>query len=619
MPQFPQVTELELESCEGDKTDWSKDGPEGRGAGLARRVVGLREEVASRVAGLREEVCTWQFVTARLPPLDWGRGYTLQMLTGDCIAGLTTALTVIPQGIGYAPLAGLPLQYGLYASLVPGFIYCLLGTTKEATIGPTAVMSIMSYSYAGGSPYKAVTLAFYTGCIEIICGLLNLGFLVQYISQPVLVAFSSAVAIQVITSQVKGLLGITGFKGRGFLKVWEGVLGNISSIQWYDTAMSVVCVAILYFLRRLKEFNWCEGPDLASNRARVTKKTKWLLSVSGNCLVMVVTSVLAWVLVSQGLDLFSLTGEVDPGLPTWQLPWNFNRNSTTEPGEPWQGPLELAQELGLGLLMCPLVAVLQHLAIAKLYARDRQMAASQEMLALGVCQAVGAFTGSMAVTAAFSRCTVNASSGVRSPFGGVITGLILYLACALLTPHLAYIPIASLSAVIVTAIFFVIDFNIGITLWRSKKADLVPYLLTLLLGIFLSVESGLIVGSLVHIAILLYSQAQPVILVTKEVTHILVSPQCSQLSFAGVELLRQRLNTAASDALPLIVDLALVYDVDYTSAKVLLAIVKGVRAKGRKLELCSVAQGVLSTLEGVQGEAVPVMASLQEAIASTTV
>lgn len=140
------------------------------------------------------------FLRARLPPLDWARGYDLSMLTGDLIAGTTTALTVIPQGIGYAPLAGLPLQYGLYASIVPGIAYCLLGTTRQATIGPTAVNSLMSFNYAGGTPYKAVTLAFFSGCIEILCGVLNLGFLIQYISQPVIVAFSSAVSIQVSTT-----------------------------------------------------------------------------------------------------------------------------------------------------------------------------------------------------------------------------------------------------------------------------------------------------------------------------------------------------------------------------------------------------------------------------------
>jgi sodium-independent sulfate anion transporter 11 len=135
----------------------------------------------------------------------------------------------------------------------------------------------------------------------------------------------------------------------------------------------------------------------------VIKKSKWLFSVSGNCLVMVMTSLLAWGLATLGRHPLTLTGAVDPGLPAWQLPWHFNRNATATPEEEWEGPFELAQDFGLGLIMLPLVAILQNMAIVKVYAGDRPIAASQEILALGVSQAVGAFTGSLPVCAAFSR------------------------------------------------------------------------------------------------------------------------------------------------------------------------------------------------------------------------
>ena len=199
-----------------------------------------------------------------------------------------------------------------------------------------------------------------------------------------------------------------------------GVFSNLTTIQWYDTAVSAFCMVVLYFLRvgdiklfafylilysfgqRLKEFDWCEGKDPEAGCGKVMKKTKWLLSISANCLVVVITSILAWLLVSLGIDLFSLTGEVDQGLPAWQLPWQFNRN-TTNSTEEAEGPVQLAGELGVGLLMLPLVSILQHLAIAKHYAGQNTMAASQEMLALGVSQMVGSFTGSIAVTASFGR------------------------------------------------------------------------------------------------------------------------------------------------------------------------------------------------------------------------
>jgi len=537
---------------------------------------------------------------------------------GDVIAGVTTALTVIPQGIGYAPLAGLPLQYGLYASIVPGFIYCILGTTRQSTVGPTAVNSLMSFNYAGGSPYKAVTLAFFSGLIEILAGILNLGFLIQYISGPVISAFSSAVSIQVITSQVKGFFGIY-FPGRGFIKVWVGMFRNISSIQPYDTVVGFICIAILYFLRRLKEFNWCEGPDKESKRAKVIKKSKWLLSISANCLVVVITSVLAWVLVDvAGVDVLNLTGKVDQGLPAWQLPWEFNRNlttgavnGTTEP----EGPLEIASELGIGLLMLPLVSILQHLAIAKHYAGSRKMAASQEMIALGFCQFVGSFTGSIAITASFGRSAVNNISGVRTTFGGVFTGIIIILACAFLSPYLAFIPTSALSAVIIFAMFYTIDYNIARALWMSKKVDLIPYSLTFILGLFVNVETGLIIGCVVHIGLLLYSSSSPTVMVDHSETHTLIQPQ-SSLLFPSVDHLRGEINTAVTtsdSSLPIVVDLTLVKDIDYTAAKGLCALLKDLKKTFTIKIVCS-ERTVGHVLTSVYGEDLTLSTSIDQAV-----
>ena len=150
-----------------------------------------------RLENVADKVISLKFLSERLPFLSWILTYSLEMLVCDLIAGLTTALTVIPQGICYAPLAGLPLQYGLYASIVPGFGYCLLGTIRQTTVGPTAVNFLMTYKYAGGVPYKAVTLAFWSGLIEILAGLCNLGFLIQFVSGPVTSAFTSVISILV--------------------------------------------------------------------------------------------------------------------------------------------------------------------------------------------------------------------------------------------------------------------------------------------------------------------------------------------------------------------------------------------------------------------------------------
>ena len=147
----------------------------------------------------------------------------------------------------------LALQYGLYSSILPGFLYALFGTTKEVTIGPTAVNALLSYNYAGPSVIRALTLAFFCGIIEIIAGVLNLGFLLCFISIPVISAFTSVVAITIITSQVKGLLGLQ-IPGRGFLKTWISVFSNAHQIRAGDACMGFSCIAILLLLRVIKFF-----------------------------------------------------------------------------------------------------------------------------------------------------------------------------------------------------------------------------------------------------------------------------------------------------------------------------------------------------------------------------
>ena len=182
---------------------------------------------------------------------------------------------------------------------------------------------------------------------------------------------------------------------------------------------------------------------------------------------------------------------MESGIPDFQLPWQFNVNSTA--GEDLEGPFEVASDMWLGIVMVALVSLLQHMAIAKFYCRklfftwkngflffirpslnvlsapSRQVDASQELIALGSCQIVGSFFGSMPVTASFGRSAVNAASGARTTFNGIITGLIIILACAVLTPHFAYIPTASLAAVIISSMIFTIEVEILLPLWRAKS------------------------------------------------------------------------------------------------------------------------------------------------------
>ena len=221
---------------------------------------------------------------------------------------------------------------------------------------------------------------------------------------------------------------------------------------------------------------------------------------------------------------------------------------------------------------------------------------------------------------------------MRSPLGGVFTGIIIILACAFLSPFLAFIPTPALSAVIIFAMFYTINYTIARELWKSKsklllkpldicaEADLVPYLLTFLLGLFWSVEMGLIVGSVVHICLVLHLLARPAVLVEQLDSHVLVSPQ-ADLTFPSVDHLRQELTLATNStgSLPVILDMGLVSRMDYTAARGLSSLVKGLREKGATVEVCCVKEEVLATLLPVYGEGLLVRASIEEIINVTDV
>ncbi|KAG1691522.1 Sodium-independent sulfate anion transporter [Nymphon striatum] len=152
--------------------------------------------------------CTKKMLKRKLPIVEWLPRYKLEDLKGDFIAGVTVGLTVIPQAIAYAGIASLPPQYGLYASFMGAFTYIFLGGIESLSIGPTAIMSLLTSEYVekGGANY-AIVLCFLSGCVQLLMGALNLGFLVTFISSPVISAFTSAAAIIIAASQLKMKMG----------------------------------------------------------------------------------------------------------------------------------------------------------------------------------------------------------------------------------------------------------------------------------------------------------------------------------------------------------------------------------------------------------------------------
>lgn len=189
-----------------------------------------------------------------VPGARWLRGYTAQFFISDLIAGITVGLTVLPQGLAYSTLAGLEPQYGLYSAFVGGVVYALLGGCREVTIGPTALLALMTSRHTGlggiSGPHLAVLLCFLSGIVELIMALLKLGALVDLISLPVTVGFTSATALIIGASQLKGLLGLQGSSGgSGFLSTVTFVITKFHELRPADALLGVGSIVILLIMR----------------------------------------------------------------------------------------------------------------------------------------------------------------------------------------------------------------------------------------------------------------------------------------------------------------------------------------------------------------------------------
>uniref|UniRef100_A0A8D2NNI4 Solute carrier family 26 member 11 n=1 Tax=Zosterops lateralis melanops TaxID=1220523 RepID=A0A8D2NNI4_ZOSLA len=464
-----------------------------------------------------------------------------------------------------------PLQYGLYSSFMGCFVYCLLGTAKDVTLGPTAIMSLLVSSYTFHQPGYAVLLAFLSGCIQLAMGLLHLGFLLDFISCPVIKGFTSAASITISFNQVKNLLGLQGIPRQFFLQVYE-TLRRIGETRPGDAVLGLSCLAALAGLRAMKSRLPRAGPaePLA---VRITSTGALSTPTARNALVVLFAGLVAYSFQVMGSQPFRLTGSIPRGLPALQPPpFSLAAPNGTVPF------LSMVQDMGVGLAVVPLMGLLETIAIAKAFGRVCQGPAHR-----GV--SVGALH-SLACVCLHFRTAVNAQSGVCTPAGGLVTGALVLLSLAYLTSLFYFIPKAALAAVIISAVVPMFDADIFLTLWRVKRLDLVPLCVTFLLC-FWEIQYGIVAGVLLSGVLLLYSIARPPIKVS-EGAVLLVQPGGS-LHFPAVEHLRGAVCSRALAASPprsVILDCCHISSIDYTAVLGLAELLQELRGHGLSLAFC---------------------------------
>lgn len=465
------------------------------------------------------------YVKRRIPIFNWLRDYKKSWLLEDMLAGITVGLTAIPQGIAYGIVAGLGPEYGLYSSFMASFVYTIFGSCKNITIGPTAIMAVMVrplvVEYGAD---MAVLICFLKGCFIALLGVFHLGFLLDFISFPVITGFTAAAAISIASSQLKPLVGISG--NFSFL--------NFSEYRLWDTVLGISTIALLVLMK-----------NIPGRRAGLWyEKLSWTIVISRNAIVVTGGALLAFIFYAiNNSEPFKLTGTMTQGLPPFSPPPFSTKNGTIN-------FFQMTKIMGTTLFTVPIISTIEHIAISKIFAKGRSLDVTQEMLALGICNIMGSFVRSMPVTGSFTRTAVNHASGVKSPLGGIFTGALVLLAAGLLTSTFRFIPKATLAGVIICAMYYMLDFNTYRILWRAKKTDFLIMATTLLSSIIFGLEIGILTGVTVNLMNLLYFTAKPSISIQTSNDNgnriVYVLPE-ETVSFPASENLRSKITMLSGE------------------------------------------------------------------------
>jgi len=547
----------------------------------------------------------WQRWLPSLPVLDWARRYDRDTFIGDGVAALIVTIMLIPQSLAYALLAGLPPEVGLYASVAPLLLYALFGSSRVLAVGPVAVVSLMTaaavgeHAAPGSAAYwpVAITLAFLSGTMLLAMGLLRLGFIANFLSHPVISGFISASGLLIAASQLKTLMGVKA-EGHSFLALLVALARQVPHTHLLTLAVGVLATAFLFWVRKgLKPLLMSWG--LPARPADVITK-------AGPVAAIAVTTLLAWALGWQGQGM-KIVGTIPQGLPPLTLP-SFD--------------LALWRELAVPALLISVVGFVESVSVGQTLAakRRQRIEPNQELVALGASNLGAAFTGGFPVTGGFARSVVNFDAGAQTPAAGVFTAVGILLATLLLTPALYYLPQATLAATIIVAVMSLVDFGILKRTWAYSKPDFAAVVATLLATLALGVETGLLAGVGVSLALYLWRTSRPHIATVGLVPGsehfrnvlrhpVVVSPALlslrvdESLYFANARSLEDRVNdaVAAQPALRhVVLQCSAINDIDASALESLEAIEHRLRDAGIALHLSEVKGPVMDHLQGTE-------------------
>ncbi|XP_058738002.1 sulfate transporter 3.1-like [Vicia villosa] len=533
-----------------------------------------------------------------LPILEWGPKYTLGFFKSDLIAGITIASLAIPQGISYAKLANLPPILGLYSSFIPPLIYAMMGSSRDLAVGTVAVGSLLMASMLSreASPtenptlylHLAFTATFFAGLLQLSLGLFRLGFIVDFLSHAAIVGFMGGAATVVCLQQLKSILGLEKFTHKAdIVSVMNSVFSQTHEWRWESAVLGCCFIFFLlvtrYFSKRQPRFFW------VSAMAPLTSV------ILGSILVYLTHAE------KHGVEVI---GNLKKGL-----------NPPSASDLVFVSPY-LGTAIKTGLIT-GIIALAEGIAVGRSFAmfKNYHIDGNKEMIAIGTMNIFGSLTSCYLTTGPFSRSAVNYNAGCKTAASNIVMSIAVMLTLLFLTPLFHYTPLVVLSAIIVSAMLGLIDYQAAIHLWKIDKFDFLVCFSAYIGVVFGSVEIGLVLAVAISVLRVLLFVARPRTFVLgnipnssayRNVEHypnahhvpgILILEIDAPIYFANASYLRERITRwideeeekikgAGSTSLQyVIVDMTAVANIDTSGISMLEEFKKTVDRKGLQLVL----------------------------------
>lgn len=437
--------------------------------------------------------------TLIFPFMVWGRKLTPETLRFDFFAGLTNAVVVLPQGVAYAMIAGLPPEYGLYAAIIPAIIAALFGSSWHLISGPTAPISIVVFTTLSpiaepGTPEYiglALTLTLMAGLFQLVLALARFGALVNFVSHSVVVGFTAGAAVVIASSQMKNLLGLQVSSDGTFISTWGAVLEQLGNSNLYSLGVASITLVSAILIKRFLP--------------------RW-----PNMLLAMIVGSFAAALLGAAEHGVALVGSIPSQLPPFGIP-ALDANSF--------------QVLGSGALAIALLGLVEAVSIARSVAtRSRQnINGNQEFMGQALANITGSFFSCYASSGSFTRTGVNYSAGAKTPLAAIIAALSLLAIVLLFSELTAYVPIPSMAAILLVVAYNLIDFHQIRHILGFEKSESAVLIVTFLATLMMAMEFSIYIGVILSLVFYLQRTSRP------KVVEVLPDPEAEKPVFISTE------------------------------------------------------------------------------------